>query len=142
MDISQVILVSVISVLTLMLLFLGFQVFLLLRDTRISIKRLNKILGQTEIIVKSVGAPIVSFSQVLSGLKTTSELLRAFFGSEARGKNTAHKLAKTGKKTLEKIESMAEDLNLDGNGHTEKSTPSFHLQLKPPRFFRGIPKRR
>lgn len=48
MDVTQMILVSVISLLTLMLLLVGFQVFLLLLDLRKSIKRVHRVLDTIE----------------------------------------------------------------------------------------------
>lgn len=112
MDIPQLILVGVISLLTLMLLFLGFQVFAFLRDLRQTIKRANKIVDEI-------------------GFNITSEVLRIAFSSQ-KGKSHSEKVAQKVKREVKLPES-----NGQTNGEGE------YLKLpSPPRFFKGIPKRR
>lgn len=146
MDAPQIILLAVIAILTTLLVFLGFQIFLILRDARQSIKKLNNILDETEVILKSIGSPIVNFSQVLTGLRTTSHLLSALF-TNRKTKSAVRNLTQKGRQAIEKIEEVADKLPLKEkpNGETkgeESESPSLHLQLKVPRFFKGIPKRR
>ncbi len=69
-DPAQLLLFIVILVLTVLLLVLGTQVFLILRDIRHTIAKANKVLDKTGEITENVSAPISSFSQVLMGLKT------------------------------------------------------------------------
>lgn len=112
MDISQLILVGVISILTILLVFVGFQVFLLLRDLRQTVKRANKIVDEI-------------------GFNVTSEVLKIAFSSQ-KDKNYSKKVAPKASREIELLEP-----NGQTNGEGE------HLQLpSPPRFFKGIPKRR
>lgn len=68
-DPAQIILFIVIIVLTLLLVVLGVQVFLILKDLRKTISKANKVLDNTGEITQSVSAPISSFSSILMGLK-------------------------------------------------------------------------
>lgn len=108
MDITQIILVAVISILTLMLVFVGLQVFLLIKEARQTIRRANKVVDEL-------------------GFATTMEVLKLAFGT-AKAKQITRKASTKSKNVVEKVE---EDTN--GNGQ---------IQLKAPRFFKGIPKRR
>lgn len=69
-DPAQLLLFIVILVLTLLLLILGSQVFLILRDIRQTIAKANKVLDKTGEITENVSAPISNLSQILMGLKT------------------------------------------------------------------------
>lgn len=129
MDFSQIILISVISILTLLLIIVGFQFFLVLRDFRSSIRRANRIIDEI-------------------GLRTTTELLRVALGT-TRGPFRKKSVSRDKKsvKELSFLSSVNEEIaNGNGNGETEEKhefEKPFGFALKtPPRFFRGIPKRR
>lgn len=70
MDAAQLVLFSVIIILTLVLLVLAVQVFFILRDFRRTINKANKVLDDTGNITESVSTPIASLSTLLMGLKT------------------------------------------------------------------------
>ncbi len=124
MDISQGILIGVISLLTLVLLFIGWQVFLLILDFRKTLKRANKIVDDI-------------------GVGVTSEILRIAFS----GQKERRQPPKIVQKTARQVELAEPDTSTNGhtnggtNGEHEKVS-GFHLELKAPRFFRGLPKRR
>lgn len=130
MDFSQGILIGVITILTGMLVFLGVQVFKVLRELRASLQRVNNILEETEIILESVRNPLVNLSHVLTGLHTTGEILGKIFGSR-KARETTKTIAQKGKKALEKVEELSEELEFENKNGEER-----------PRFFKGIPKRR
>lgn len=69
-DPAQLLLFIVILVLTILLVVLGIQVFLILRDVRKTIIKANKVLDKTGEITDSVSAPISNISQLFTGLKT------------------------------------------------------------------------
>lgn len=149
MDFSQGILIGVITILTGMLVFLGVQVFKVLQDLRASLKKVNNILEETEVILESVRNPLVNLSHVLTGLHTTGEILGKLFGSR-KARETTKTIAQKGKKVLEKVEELNEELefenknseeaNEETNGEKEVHKPFF--EFRTPRLFRGIPKRR
>lgn len=130
MDFSQGILISVIAILTGMLVFLGVQVFKVLRELRQSLKKVNNILEETEIILESIRSPLVNLSHVLTGLHTTGEILGKLFGSK-KAREATKTIAQKGKKVLGKVEELSSELELENKNGEER-----------PRLFRGIPKRR
>ncbi|OGD92554.1 hypothetical protein A2697_04680 [Candidatus Curtissbacteria bacterium RIFCSPHIGHO2_01_FULL_41_44] len=83
MDITQIILLAVIIVLSIFLIALGFQVFFVLRDLRKTLFRMNRLFDDTDDLVGQVKKPI----------ETAGNL----FASLAAGVGIAH-LLKKGKK--------------------------------------------
>ncbi|HSD98519.1 MAG TPA: hypothetical protein VLB73_02345 [Patescibacteria group bacterium] len=72
MDTAQIILLVIVGVLSLLLVVLGIQVFLILKSVRSAINRVNKVLGDAGLISESISKPVVSMSTVLSGVKLGS----------------------------------------------------------------------
>ena len=70
MDTVQALLIAVVTVLTVMLVIIGFQVFYILREVRKTIDKANRVLDNTESITESVSAPVSSFSTMLMGIKS------------------------------------------------------------------------
>lgn len=70
MDTAQVLLLIVVVVLTFLLLILGVQVFLILREFKDTIAKLNKVLDDAGVISESVSTPIASLSTIVTGVKT------------------------------------------------------------------------
>lgn len=78
MDTAQIVLLVVLGVLTILLVVLGIQVFIILRGLGRTINRVNKVLGDAGLISESISKPVVSMSTVLSGVKLGS-LIASFF---------------------------------------------------------------
>lgn len=93
MDISQGILIGVISLLTLVLLFIGWQVFLLILDFRRTLKRANKIVDDI-------------------GVGVTSEILRIAFSSQKERRQPP----KIEQKTAKQAELAEPNIQTNGNG--------------------------
>lgn len=68
-DAAQILLFIVIIVLTILLVALGIQAFLILKDLRQTITKANKVLDNTGDITQSVSQPLSSLSSILMGLK-------------------------------------------------------------------------
>jgi hypothetical protein len=66
-DPIQALLIVIITVLTIVLAIIGFQVFLILREFQGSIKKVNKMLDDMGVISEAVSRPIASLSENLSG---------------------------------------------------------------------------
>lgn len=73
-DPAQIILLVVVITLTILLVVLGIQVYLMLKDLRKTLEKANKVLDNTGDITESVSAPINSLSSVLMGLKAGGAL--------------------------------------------------------------------
>lgn len=86
MDPAQTVLFLVITVLTLLLLVLGIQVFFILRELRQTITKTNKVLDDAGEITESVSAPISNLSGIAMGLKTGVKIA-SLFKQEHKGKD-------------------------------------------------------
>ena len=71
-DITQVVLLFVLSILTILLVVLGIQVFFILREFRKTVIKANRVLDDTEQITKNVSAPLASLSSLSSTLQASS----------------------------------------------------------------------
>jgi len=71
MDATQILLIGVVTVLTILLVVIGIQVFLILKEIQQSIKKTNKMLDDAG----TVSGSIASFSGKISGLSGVAGLL-------------------------------------------------------------------
>lgn len=71
-DITQVVLLLVLSILTILLVVLGIQVYFILREFRKTVIKANKVLDDTEQITKNVSAPLASLSSLSNTLQASS----------------------------------------------------------------------
>lgn len=74
MDTAQILLITVVGVLTLLLVVLGIQVFLILKELKNTLTRANKVLDDAGVISESISKPVESLSTVVSGGKLLSIL--------------------------------------------------------------------
>lgn len=72
---AQILLYVVILVLLGILVVIGVQVFLLLRDLKLTILKTNKVLDNTEEITSSIKNPVNSFSSLIMGLSAGASIL-------------------------------------------------------------------
>jgi len=75
LDLTQIILLSVIIVLTIFLVILGFQVFFVLRDLRSTLKRLNQLFAEANTLVSEVKKPIEKAGTFVTALTTGAGLV-------------------------------------------------------------------
>lgn len=66
-DPVQALLVVIITVLTIILAVIGFQVFLILREFQGSIKKVNKMLDDMGVVSEAISRPIASLSENITG---------------------------------------------------------------------------
>jgi len=74
-DNTQLLLIAVVTVLTLLLTIIGVQVFFILREIRESIKKFNKIIDDAGTISESIARPISSLSSSITGVSGIAGLL-------------------------------------------------------------------
>jgi uncharacterized membrane protein YcgQ (UPF0703/DUF1980 family) len=89
MDPAQIILVAVISILAILLVILGVQVFLILKELRKTVSKANKVLDSTSVIAQSVSSPIASLSSIAEGIKTGTafmNIVKKFVSKKEEGK--------------------------------------------------------
>jgi hypothetical protein len=83
MDTAQILLITVVSVLTLLLVILGIQVFLILREVKNTLSKANRVLDDAGVISKSISTPVSSLSTILSGVKLGS-LIASFLSDRKK----------------------------------------------------------
>jgi len=74
-DTTQILLIVVITVLTVLLTAVGIQVFLILKEVRQSIRQLNEILDDAGEVSEAITRPILSLSNSITGLSGVTGLL-------------------------------------------------------------------
>jgi len=87
MDSVQLSFIAVLSVLTVLAVFLGIQVFFILKELRGTVSRVNKILDDAGTISESIAEPVSSLSTLTSGIKAGVSLLSLFIGKKSKGEN-------------------------------------------------------
>jgi len=87
MENTQILLVGVVTVLTGILTLIGVQVFLILKEIKRSIEKMNKMLDDAGLISESVARPIASLSNSITGVSGIAGL----FGWLAKMKNKSKK---------------------------------------------------
>lgn len=75
----QILLVIVVSALTVVLVFIGVQVFLILKEVQRSIKKVNEILSNASSISESIAGPFSNFSETVSNLSGIGSALKFLF---------------------------------------------------------------
>lgn len=76
-DLSQVLLVIVITTLTLLLTFIGIQIVYILREVRRTIEKVNKMLDDAGMITESIAHPIAGLGGMIDGLKSGAKAIEA-----------------------------------------------------------------
>lgn len=87
---NQIILFVSVSVLTTVLTLAGIQVVHILRELRVSVKKLSQIMEDCQLISSSVAKPVAGVSSFLMGLKNGLDVLNMIKGDQ--------NLSKKGKK--------------------------------------------
>lgn len=70
MDATQAIILSVIIVLTVFLIVIGFQLFFVLKEFRLTLKKSNRILDDTQDFITQVKKPIESANNIIAAVTT------------------------------------------------------------------------
>ncbi|MFZ5365719.1 MAG: hypothetical protein ACOZBZ_00315 [Patescibacteria group bacterium] len=78
MDTTQILLIITVLVLTTILSIVGVEVFLILKEFRQSVRKMNKILDDTGIISESIAKPISGISDLATGLRSLAEFIKTF----------------------------------------------------------------
>jgi sensor domain CHASE-containing protein len=71
-DVTEAVLLFVLTVLTVLLVVLGIQVYFILKEFKKTVIKANKVLDDTETITKNVSGPIASISSISNSLQASS----------------------------------------------------------------------
>ncbi len=75
LELSQIVLLTIIIILTLFLVVLGFQVFFVLKDLRITLKRMNSLFDDANELVDDVRKPIEKAGNFFTALTAGAGLV-------------------------------------------------------------------
>lgn len=75
MDTTQVLLFSVVTILTALLVAVGIQVFFILRELKNALYRVNKILDDASFVSGAVARPVAGLASFVDGLKSIKDLV-------------------------------------------------------------------
>jgi hypothetical protein len=78
MDPLSIFLVIILTILTILLVVVGIQVYFLVKEARVTLKKYNRILTKTDKIVNHVSDSMDEASETVSGLKSGLKLVEAF----------------------------------------------------------------
>lgn len=81
-DLTQLLLVVVVTVLTSLLTIIGIQVYYILKEFRKTIEKSNKILDDGGVISESVAKPAQSFSGLIMGIKSGLDIFSSLKKSQ------------------------------------------------------------
>lgn len=82
MDLVQVVIIAIASILTLIVIFMSVQVWYILKEMRMSLRKINKMLDDMGKVTNTVGETATSVSGLLSGFKSG---LSIFSGLRKKG---------------------------------------------------------
>ncbi|MBI5356283.1 hypothetical protein HZB78_01580 [Candidatus Collierbacteria bacterium] len=103
-NLTQVILVVVITTLTILLTFIGIQVVYILKDLRETLHKVNKIVGQAESLTTAISKPITGISSLVEGIQSSMKIAELLGYVKKNAKSAIEELP-------EKISEMKSDLN-------------------------------
>lgn len=78
MDIVQIVLIGISVVLATLFVFLGIQVWFILKEVRISFQKINKMLDDMGKVTGTVGEGVSGLSGLVSGLKAGLSIFSGF----------------------------------------------------------------
>lgn len=124
-NLTQVILVVVITTLTILLTFIGIQVVYILKDLRETLQKVNKIVGQAEALTTAISKPITGISSLIEGIQSSLKIAELLGYVKKNAKNAMEELP-------EKINGIKADIS-ESIHHSKESSE----QPKPPAIHDG-----
>jgi len=88
-DLSQVLLLIVITTLTILLSVIGIQIVYILREVRRSLEKINKMLDDAGMITESIAHPIAGLGGMVDGVRSAVKAIEAigtFFTRKKKSK--------------------------------------------------------
>lgn len=122
-NLTQVILVVVITTLTILLTVIGIQVVGILKDLKETLKRINKIADNAEVITSAVVRPVTGVSRLVEGIQSSLKIAELLGYIKKNAKTAAETLPEKIEDIKENIGELKENLETQGNGHLRSSAP-------------------
>jgi hypothetical protein len=83
---NQLLLFLVVGILTILLALAGIQVIHILSELKLTMKKVNQMMDDFNLITSSVAKPIAGVSGFISGLKSGTDVINLFLKNKAREK--------------------------------------------------------
>jgi len=77
-DLPQIILIVVVTILTILLTLVGFQVYALLKELRVSVKKINHILDNTGVVSDKIAEEVTGLSEIIDNFIKLFSFLKYF----------------------------------------------------------------
>lgn len=133
MNITQVILVAVITTLTILLTYIGIQIAGILKDFRKMLDRLNKVADNVEAISNAVVRPVSGLSSLVEGIQSSLKIAELLGLVKTKTGQVVNELPARVKDTktavLERIQDMKDEM-----GSTSEETAGADAAPRPPKF--------
>jgi len=114
-NLTQVILVVVITTLTILLTVIGIQVVSILKDLKETLKRINKIADNAEVITSAVVRPVTGISRLVEGVQSSLKIAELLGYIKKNAKNVTEHLP-------EQIQDIREDIeDITKNDHLQET---------------------
>lgn len=114
-NLTQVILVVVITTLTILLTVIGIQVVSILKDLKETLKRINKIADNAEVITSAVVRPVTGVSRLVEGIQSSLKIAELLGYIKKNAKSVTERLP-------EQIEDIRENIeDITKNGHLQET---------------------
>lgn len=132
MNITQVILVAVITTLTILLTYIGIQIAGILKDFRKMLDRLNKVADNVEAISNAVVRPVSGLSSLVEGIQSSLKIAELLGLVKTKTGQVVNELPARVKDTktavLERIQDMKDEMG------STRETAGADAAPRPPKF--------
>lgn len=123
-NLTQVILVVVITTLTILLTVIGIQVVSILKDLKETLKRINKIADNAEVITSAVVRPVTGISRLVEGVQSSLKIAELLGYIKKNAKTAAESIPEKIEDIKEDIGELRENLDTQSNDHLQQSSVS------------------
>lgn len=89
MDAAQIILIVAISILTAILSLVGFEVFLIFRELRKTVRKVNRIAEDASTVSGAISRQITNLSELVLSVRNIVDLAKIFFDRERKPEKVA-----------------------------------------------------
>lgn len=76
-DVTQIVLVSVITILTVVVSLVGIQAFFLIKESRVTVRKMNEVLDDTRTITSKLASSTESVSGAMTGISAALSIFGA-----------------------------------------------------------------
>lgn len=133
MNITQVILVAVITTLTILLTYIGIQIAGILKDFRKMLDRLNKVADNVEAISNAVVRPVTGLSSLVEGIQSSLKIAELLGLVKTKTGQAIQELPARVKDTKAAVSERIQEMK-DEIGLMPEETPDTDAAPRPPKL--------